>query len=74
MARKHRHFFTQKETEYILRNAGKVPACVMAQLMKRNIEAVRVHASRHGISLRVPKEIMNKHWREYARGSKTAEA
>lgn len=74
MPNKHRRHFTQKESEYIRRNAGKVPACVMAEFLNRKAPAIYTHASRYGISLAVPRKIMNKHWREYVTGSKRAEA
>ena len=74
MANKRRHHFTTEETEYIMRNAGKVPPCIMAQQLKRTSQAVRDHAARHGISLRIPKEITEVHWREYDGRIKAAEA
>ncbi|GEM_PF-982167 len=74
MASKHRHHFDKTETEYILRTAGKVPPCIMAQQLKRTIQAVRDHAARHGISLRVPKNITKAHWSEYDARTKSSKA
>lgn len=74
MVNKHRNHFTRKETEYLIRNAGKVPAAVMAQLLKRTVESVRGHASRHGISLRIPGKLVKEHWSKYDRRTKAAKA
>lgn len=58
--------YSKKEQEYIQRVAGKVPLDVIASQINRNSQSVMNWASKHGISLRVPKEIINKHWKEYA--------
>lgn len=55
---------TQKEIDYILRVAGKVPLAYMAKHLGCSIWTVCNHANKHGISTRVPKSIMTKHWRE----------
>lgn len=66
--------YSKKEQEYVIRVAGRVPVQVIAAQINRNAQSVMAWASKHHIKLRVPQEILRKHWSEYARGSKTAEA
>ncbi len=56
---------TQKEIDYILRVAGKVPLAYMAEFLGCSIWTVCNHANKHGISTRVPKSIMTKYWPEF---------
>lgn len=57
--------YSKKEQEYIQRVAGKVPVDVIAAQIKRNAQSVMNWASKRGISLRVPKDILKKYWKEY---------
>jgi len=62
--------YTKKEREYIMRVAGKVPLQLIAKTINRPESGVKQWASAQGIKLRVPREIMMKHWREYANTTK----
>lgn len=54
-----------REKAYIRRVAGQVPADVIAQQLNRTKAGVLQWANTHKIKLRVPHEIMIKHWRDY---------
>lgn len=64
--------YTDNERDYIRRVAGKVPPEVIAQALNRPQSAIQQWANSHGISLRVPRQIMIKHWSEYDIWSKKA--
>lgn len=57
--------YSEKEKQYIRRVAGKVPAAVIAETLKRSQSGIKQWASAHGVHLRVPYAIMMKHWRKY---------
>ncbi len=64
--------YSEKEKQYIRRAAGKVPAAVIAETLKRSQSGIKQWASAHGVHLRVPYAIMMKHWRDYARSYEKA--
>ena len=62
--------YTRKERAYIRRVAGKVPSCVIAEQLNRTHAGVLQWANAHGIKLRVPHEILLKHWPELVQREK----
>ena len=62
--------YSRREKAYIRRVAGKVPPCSMAEQLNRTKAGVLQWANVHGIKLRVPHEILLKHWPELVQKEK----
>lgn len=58
--------YTAKEREYIERVSGKVPAEIIARQIRRSLDGLRTWAYQHDVKLRVPHQILVKHWSKYA--------
>ncbi|WP_287635353.1 hypothetical protein [Pantoea sp.] len=61
--------WSDKDLEYIERVAGKVPVPVMAAAINKTVPAVKVKAYSIGLKLRVPMDVLRKHWPEYVSGA-----
>lgn len=57
--------YSDRETQYIRRVAGKVPVMLIADTLNRSPSAIKRWASANGVHLRVPHSIMVKHWIDY---------
>ncbi|MFL6615981.1 hypothetical protein [Pantoea agglomerans] len=57
--------WSDKDLAYIERVAGKVPVPVMAAAINKTVPAVKVKAYSIGLKLRVPVDVLRKHWPEY---------
>lgn len=65
MTSKYRRHFTKKQSEYILRVAGKVPAQVIADTLSREIKSIYDFCERRQVSLIVPYSRLRKFWPDY---------